>query len=393
MCAPILTFLIALLPRLSAGGLDSWEPVTVSGLGQTLVGVATGDGWWAAVSSDGSVFRSQNGRDWQSWKVPHQTSTTRGVELTGVAVGDGRIVAVGFQTSANKCVIAGWPLNAATGTQTHYYAAPERLFAVTFARGKFTAVGEDHVVFDIAHDGTGTLLTETLQDKSLRGITFGGHPGRYVAIEVAANVVWVSDDRAQWTSTAIPGGQVSWEDVAYVGDRFLAVGLRGQAKNGVIAWSLDGLKWERLDPTGSTYLYSVGGGAGQFFVTRASSNGIAELRRGTEIQNLKHVSLPDITPVTDIAYNGFQFLAVGAGGAGWLSGEIHGFDYTRFRPHDEPALLDFVAALGQRHRLERSSNLKDWELLLDVVGQGNLVEFKHPPRDLEHEFYRMNINP
>ncbi|MCP5516167.1 MAG: hypothetical protein H7A45_02790 [Verrucomicrobiales bacterium] len=382
--------------NLTAAGLDSWERVTVSASGQKIFGVATGDGWWAAITEDnspnGHVLRSRDGRTWESWKVPHETSTTRGVDLYDVAVGDGRIIAVGRQLSANKSVIANWPLDAAAGAKPKYYSTSARLLGVVFAQGQFTASGDKGALFSVAADGTATPLATVSSTDSLRAVAFGGHPGRYAAFELQASQVWVSDDRTEWTPATIPGGQVTWVDIAHVGDRFVAVGNIGTASNGVIAWSLDGLHWERRDPSGYTSLTSVGGGVGQFFVSKGGSSA-AGLWRGADIGNLKSVSLPGITPVTDIAYNGFQFLAVGADGAGWLSGEIHGFDYARLRPRDEPVRFDFVAAHGRRHRLEKSSNLRDWELLLDDVGQGNLIQFEHPARHPDHEYYRMTVLP
>lgn len=127
------TLLLSLsMDALAATEIDQWERVTITSSDKAIRDIAVGDGWWGAITDDGTMLRSQGGKSWQSWKPTKPSSGSGSVDLEACKIGGGLFVAVGRQTSPNQSVIATWPLNAPTGTGVsfvtpiRFYSIPDR---------------------------------------------------------------------------------------------------------------------------------------------------------------------------------------------------------------------------------------------------------------------------
>lgn len=117
-----------------------WDLSILTFLATSLLNlVATGDGWWEAItegnSPNGQVLQSRDGRKWEFWNFPNEISTSRGLELYDTSVGDGWITAVGCQHEAHKHVIATWPLDGAAGPKSKYDSTRAPLIGIAFLQG------------------------------------------------------------------------------------------------------------------------------------------------------------------------------------------------------------------------------------------------------------------
>lgn len=388
-------YTLTLILSSSATGWAQWEKIAITESSQVVRAVTVGDGWWGAITDNGTMLRSQDAKTWQSWKPAKPSSGSGSVDLEACEIGGGLFVAVGRQTSPNQSVIATWPLNAPTGTAASFVTTI-RFYSIHYARGEFTAGGANGSLFTRSTGGAWTPLPNlpSTQD-AVFGIAYGSRPGLYVAVE--GDRVWTSANRTTWAAAQYPSGIVgSWAAVTHVGNQYIAVGNAGRALDGVVIWSTDGRQWNRknageLGLSDFRNLSGVGGGAGQFFITSAlTARETADVRLwvSRDFQKWQGVLLAPAEELHGIAYNGWRFLAVGSAGTGFLSSEVHGFEYLRLG-RGQPSLLDFRAGAGKQFRVRKSSDLQNWEIITEFDGQGQLMEITDPTPHPHHQFYEV----
>jgi len=219
-----------------------WMTRLASGVG-SIFGMVRGDTLYVAVGynwegNQDLVFTSANGYAW----TPHFPGTSH--VLTSVAHGNSRFVATSesgvFHTSTNG---SSWSMAA---------SFPGLEFtSITFASGKFVAVGHDwtggNSLFAYSTDGLSWTPVYSLPDVDLRTVCYGG--GQFFAAGYDWNnqvsTCFGSPDGIAWNVLA----EQEWGRVkasAYGQGQYHMVG-----EGGLLLWSADGLNWSK----GSTGLH------------------------------------------------------------------------------------------------------------------------------------------
>ena len=298
------------------GGANPTTPGD-SGFGQNHIrGVAYGGGRFVAVGQNGRMAYSANGTSWEGIAGGAGAAaepTTPGDSgfgqnrIRGVAYGGGIFVAVGqngrMAHSTNGTTwegIAGG--TGATATPSDPGASQfgtNEIRGVAYGGGRFVAVGasgrmaysSNGISWTGIAGGSGATAEPTTPGASQFGtntitaIAYGG--GRFVAVGASGRMAY-SSDGISWTGIAggtgtgpsptTPGasgfGTNSIQNIAYGGNRFVAVGNSGR-----MAYSTDGVTWT-----------AIAGGEG---------TGTSEF--GTDM-------------IMGIAYGGNKFVAVGGSG-------------------------------------------------------------------------------
>jgi hypothetical protein len=157
------------------------------------------------------------------------------------------------------------------------------IYGITYASGKFVAVGASGKMAYSTNGTTWTAVTTSTFSSTVYGITYGGTSGKekFIAVGnsgISSYQIAYSTDGVTWTrvSQSFYGGlSGGLNSVAWGGNKFVAV-----AASGVMYFSLDGTYWAQID--GGT-----GSGKSQFDTNSSSS-------------------------INDIIYGGGKFLAVGS---------------------------------------------------------------------------------
>jgi hypothetical protein len=248
----VVGLLLILFPCLTnADPLDYWHWRNPVPPGETLNGVAYGNGTFVVVGEAGTVFTSPNGLEWT-------LGTSGGAEeLRGVAYGNGLFVAVGrygrILTSPNGIA---WTRRE-SGTA-------DFLLGVAFGNGIFAAVGDRGTV-TASSDGMNWDVERAGKTDWLRGITYAN--GVFVAVGFDENLrndfkesatIFTSTDGRHWERMPT-GSRHPLYGVAYGNGRFVAVGF------GAVASSSDGVTWNDT-LIGATY-FNVTFGNGIFVAT------------------------------------------------------------------------------------------------------------------------------
>lgn len=156
-------------------------------------------------------------------------------QLTSIAYGNGRFVAVGFNVAGNN-VYSGdgstW-----TGRDLNYM-----FYNVQFANGHFIAVGDDagNSLVISSEDGsnwTANLTTPVLSGTHY-GVAYGG--GCYVAVG-SNNRISYSENGSFWSTYTTSLPSITLYGIVYGKRAFIAVGTAGY-----IYRSEDGINWETV---------------------------------------------------------------------------------------------------------------------------------------------------
>ena len=319
--------------------------------GDSLNGVAYGNGTFVAVGDEGTILTSPDGTT-----LTAQDSGT-GNDLHGVAYGNGVFVAVGFwriQTSPDgvtwtdqthgitsilrgvaygngKFVAVGWSgaiLTSPDGvTWTASQLGVPSLEEVTYGNGKFVAVGRYGYIMT-SPDGL-TWTGQSLEGSRLYGVTYGN--GTFVTVGGYCNydaygrligcdgTLLTSPDGVDWTPQ--PSGATNvLRGVTYGNGTFIAVGgeydygpngyFLGSA--GEILKSSDGVNWATQPSETTNALYGVTYGNGKFFAVGGyqailiSSDGATWTTRSSGSSNF----------LGGVTYGNGTFVAVAGGRCG-----------------------------------------------------------------------------
>jgi hypothetical protein len=235
--------------------------------GTAIHGVAYGAGLYVAVGSNGTVITSPDGLVWTSRRATDTASPGLGAVvyaagqfvavgsareiltspdgitwmsrtdpltmggLAGIAYGAGRYVAVGYASS-------GAAVSSDGITWTPVDPGAATLYAITFAGGRFVAVGDQGTILT-STDGLSYVPRSSGTQQGLDGIAFGA--STYVAVGPNGTCL-TSPDGATWTPRTLPSA-VGAKTVAFGGTSFVAVG------NGIYT-SPDGVNWTFQLPVG-----------------------------------------------------------------------------------------------------------------------------------------------
>jgi len=250
-----LVVLLAILPFRSAQGdaLDNWTPTAVNtnGIGPfkpQFLGLAYGNGRYVAVgqyiSTDYAVVQTSD--EGMTWTDRDPVSV---YDLFDVTYANGKFVAVGWDwwTGANIYDSTNG-INWTSQTQTNN----ANFYRVTFGSGLFVAVGDGELLQSsnrtnrqIYTSANGTSWTGRLSGApsgdvhTLRDVAYGA--GRFVAVD-DAGYVHTSTTGTTWTRNLVGAGGGGYGGyVSFCNDRFIAL-----FNNGTNFVSTDGLSWSPM---------------------------------------------------------------------------------------------------------------------------------------------------
>jgi hypothetical protein len=221
----------------------------------TMRGIAFGAGQFVMIGDNGHIFSSPDGVEWT------QSQNGSGA-LNDITFADGRFTAVG----ANGVALQSG--DGLTWTQRDS-GHSQNLLGVASVLGRLVAVGDGSAIASLANDGSSSsLVSATPHD--LRGITFAD--GRFVA--VGANGASIqSEDGAMWSSNPVVDSQHSWfNSVAHGNGSYVAAGGLG----GAIFTSTDARNWTpRNWNLGLDNWHNVAYANGRFVAAGEASSGYA----------------------------------------------------------------------------------------------------------------------
>jgi hypothetical protein len=231
-----------------------------------LAGVATDRGAWLAVGGESvvgaAIWRAD--RPTGRWRrVP--LATQRGATLTGVAIADGRAVAVGASSGAAAAWVSedagsSWQPSTVPAVDG---ASESRVLDVAPTPDGFVAVGYASIattqrpLFWHSPDGRQWTLAVAPGTGRAQAIAIGG-PAGFVAVgsgaqalDAAPAAAWTSSDGVSWkrapADAALDDGLM--QAVIAVRDGYVAVGRSGDGATAAAWTSSDGVTWHRAPTT------------------------------------------------------------------------------------------------------------------------------------------------
>ena len=280
----------------------------------TARSVVYGAGAFVAVGDGGRIYRSEDGLEW--------TRQFSGLsdDIHGVAHGPSGFVAVGV---AGRVLVSRRGIDWTTGRAG---AVDATLRDVAFADGQYVSVGDGGVVTRSPDGSDWSHVTNWQPNSSSRhpqGLDLLGvlHDGRRF-MAVTDRGVLRSTDAEGWTWVGLDafnriefGTYYALADVAFGGDRYVAVGSAGR-----IEISEDGLTWASYGLAGGSGIDYSGG---QFIVLGWRASFVANSRDGIswsyELLQGHEVAM------RQAAFAGGQYVGIGGGrvfrsrdGTGWV---------------------------------------------------------------------------
>jgi len=334
---------------------ETWTGSTESsGLGfTTFSDFAYGNGVYVAVAyGSASVATSSDGTNWAAqpiasgfWFYPN-----------AVAYGAGRFVAAGW-VAGGPCALTStdgvnWSLVSSAPTN--------QLWDVTFAAGRFVAVGNYGVIATSTDGVNWSDLSIGGSDRNLRDITRGG--GLCVAVG-NGGMLFTSPDGRTWTErdSGVPG---NLRAATFFQSRFVVVGDIDNA-GGTVLNSADGLTWSRTSVPASLFGLAHNGerlvAVGNNGVVLNSTDGLA----WSSVFNATNSNPAHGVDLNAVTWGGGRFVAVGRNGRvlvssnGWqwaapqqvVPANLHGVAYGN----------GIYVAVARNGWVARSTNAIDWE--------------------------------
>ena len=222
-----------------------------------------------AGAADGALFAAGRfGLVLKSTDVATTWAASKAASSSGfmsIAAGDGKIVAVGYDSSSYKAVIytsadggATWSETAPAGINVNSYDG------ITFGNGKFVVVGYAFngaaytAVILTSTDGSTWTAANVNAQAGLRGVTWGG--GKFVAVGNYGAIL-TSPDGSNWAVQNSGITDKHFNHVGYGGGFYVIAGTTG-----TILSSSDGSAWTSR-PSGTTkHLWGVAFGNNTFLV-------------------------------------------------------------------------------------------------------------------------------
>jgi hypothetical protein len=250
-------------------------------------GITYGNNRFVAVGRDGTMAYSSDGVTWTAavsstvWNYTYSNGNTWAMDISNVAYGGNRFVAVGFNGKmAYSSDGRSWTAvsNSRFGDDT--------ILGITYGNNRFVAVGSSGTMA-YSSDGvtwtavsTGTIwdyrpLYGDLVKSDICAVTYGNN--RFVAVGSGGKMAY-SSDGVRWTAVStgtiwddrLPNGDIYKSEiraVTYGNNRFVAVGELGK-----IAYSTDGITWTPIASNvfGESEIYGITYGNGRFIALISS---------------------------------------------------------------------------------------------------------------------------
>lgn len=243
--------------RMTSTDLVNWSITTTP---NSHSGVAFGNGLLVSVgqgitSSNGFVYVSMDGSRWLAQTTP----TT--VFLNDVTYAQGKFVAVG----GNGTIITS--TNGVNWANRTVGSTSEQLRGVTHGNGAFVAVGTGSTV-RYSTDGENWIAAGS--GASLKSVTFA--KGLFVAVG-DNGAIRTSVNGTNWTSRSTSPSTFEFlYAVKYAGDRFVAVGgTAGSGEGAVVLHSQNGTNWTREVSNIPSTLWAAVAAAGQYVAASDSA--------------------------------------------------------------------------------------------------------------------------
>jgi hypothetical protein len=187
---------------------------------------------------DGSVISSYANNAFDSAKDWYLNSIAAN-PYSGIAYGNGKFVAI--SNGSFNLLHSNDGITWETVTVGSF-----GLRAITFADGKFVAVGAEFSGLDlitnveVSTDGINwTRYTPFTNAIGPNAITYGN--GLFVVVgNLGSNRVMTSPDGISWTIRSVLGNDDNWQSVAYGNGKFIAIGISGDNRT---MSSTDGINW------------------------------------------------------------------------------------------------------------------------------------------------------
>jgi hypothetical protein len=213
------------LSAMSSDGL-TWTLHSITSFRERLIGVARGNGVYAAISAAG-VWTSPDGVTWANvYAISNRPAQSA---LSAITYGSGRFVAVGTGIAVTSTDTNSWVPHA-TGTD-------ETMNSVAFGQNLFVAVGHGGTLFSSTDGATWISAGGVTNQVIWNGVNYGN--GRFVAVgfDDSTSVVLTSTNGLSWSNANHPTTSTI-NTVAFGEDKFVAVGAPG-----VVLTSSDGESW------------------------------------------------------------------------------------------------------------------------------------------------------
>ena len=295
---------------------------------------------------------SSNGLDWTSQVL----SNSDGVSFWGAGYGDGRwVVAATKAVGGNDYHAVLWSSTNFTNWSVWESTNNAYCRGVAYGNGRFMAVGGL-----VGMDPTNRILISTDgQTWTPRGCPLGDildvvfGQGKFVAVcSSASNRILTSADGETWTGHRAIDERVYISKLRFANGTFIAVGSSNQSQHTIVC-SVDGTNW-------MTQL--IGPRIGNYFLN-------------------------------DAAYGAGTFVGVGMPAAIVQSGNvaIPRFDRIELLSGDG-IVLNIQGEIGRAYRLERSTNLSNWEKVSDYTNDLPLSRVHDPSGGASPlRFYRSSV--
>ena len=225
---------------------ESWQKTTVGQGIDTLGGIAYGAGKYVLAGHvdymAGRIFTSDDGVSW------HETAAVPHHNFSDVAFGNGTFVAVG---GAGKMLTSADGETWVTNPVTYPEGNRTSLLSITFAAGKFVAVGMRSDTGQVyrgsimtSEDGVHWQVTYANAAYTLWDVAYGN--GLFVAVggmNTGPCFIATSGDGVTWTQATGASAYADLFSIEYDGTQFIAAGKTHSGSNAITTVSGNGANW------------------------------------------------------------------------------------------------------------------------------------------------------
>jgi hypothetical protein len=358
--------------------------------------VAYGRGRWVAVGNE--IMTSTNAVDWTETPV-------QGLQLYTVIWARNQFIASGWDPSGSRTTPIFTSVDGLqwSGPAEILFGDTRAAYGAAQGDGTLVLVGAGGLV--IRHAGVAWERNRGQNQPTgdLYGVVYGRvrfptiDQRRFVAVG-RGGAIWVSGGGGPvaWLTTA-SGTDRDLYNVAYNDGTFIAVGDRE------ILSSRTGLDWKRSVTRPDVVLYGVIRQAGHWVAV--GERGVVYFSRDGENWNRADLGLS--SALSGIAYSGRTFVttsvgaqdpAIRASGGIWQSNPILGFNGPPYRHAMKPLLgkwrVDFPTEMGRTYRLEATTDMRRWEVVLEFLGDGDPFSgvIDNPEATPSERFYRLQVD-
>jgi hypothetical protein len=208
----------------------NWQSNSIKVIGD-ITGVAYGNGKFVAVGYNSAVLYSYNGIKW------YEGTTSSSINLDEVAYGNGKFVAVGSNGGiAYSLDGISWTVKSSLIAILNCIAYGNNIFVASGSYQSNADLDRDVIYSVDGINWTAVKLTGADTGSSLTGLAYGA--GKFVGFN-ANGFVSCSSDGINWNATGKISGNS--QDITYGNGKFVAVGRRAS-----VAYSTDGITWNSI---------------------------------------------------------------------------------------------------------------------------------------------------